>query len=62
MERSEASAPFKDRVAAFARIAREEAAKLPPGVERDQLLLKLQKAETAVELHEWAARAKDGQT
>ena len=32
--------PFQDRLATFAQDARDEAAKLPPGIERDDMLRK----------------------
>jgi hypothetical protein len=42
------------RLAAFAQDARDEAAKLPPGIERDEMLRKASHADTAAHLDEWA--------
>jgi hypothetical protein len=42
------------RLAAFAQDARDEAARLPPGVERDEMLRKVSQADTAAHLDEWA--------
>jgi hypothetical protein len=43
-----------DRLAAFAKDARERASRLPPGVEKDQLLRKAGQADTAAHLDHWA--------
>ena len=45
---------FRDRLASFARAAREKASLLPPGAEKDELLHKAQQADTAAHLNEWA--------
>jgi hypothetical protein len=45
---------FKDRIAAFAKEAIEKASLLPPGAEKDELLLKARRARTASHLDDWA--------
>ena len=45
---------FKNRLASFAQDAREEAAQLPPGAERDDKLKKASRADTAAHIDEWA--------
>jgi hypothetical protein len=45
---------LQDRLAIFAKAAREKAALLPPGTEKDELLRKASQADTAVHLNEWA--------
>jgi hypothetical protein len=45
---------LKDRLASFAKAAREKASLLPPGAEKDELLFKARQADTAAQLHEWA--------
>jgi hypothetical protein len=47
---------FQDRIASFAKTAHEVAALLPPGAERerDELLRKARRADTATHLKEWA--------
>jgi hypothetical protein len=45
---------FKDRLAAFAEDARAQAARLPPGLEQDDMLRKARQADTAAHLAEWA--------
>jgi hypothetical protein len=45
---------FQDRLATFAQDARDEAAMLPPGIERDDMLLKARQADTAARLDDWA--------
>ena len=45
---------FQDRLNAFAQDAREQAAELPPGVQRDDMLRKARQANTAAHLDEWA--------
>jgi hypothetical protein len=47
--------PLQDRLSAFVNAMRARADLLPPGPERDELLKKAKKAETAVEL--WANSA-----
>ena len=39
--------PLQDRLASFAKTARELAALLPPGAEKDELLRKASRADTA---------------
>jgi hypothetical protein len=43
------SIPLQDRLLAFIHAMRERAELVPPGPERDELLKKVKKAETAVE-------------
>jgi hypothetical protein len=45
---------FKDRLALFARAARQEASLFRPGEEKDELLRKARQADTAAHLNEWA--------
>jgi hypothetical protein len=45
--------PLQARLAAFAQDARVEAAKLPPGPEREEMLRKASQADTAAHLDEW---------
>ncbi|WP_245473719.1 hypothetical protein [Bradyrhizobium zhanjiangense] len=49
---------FQARLAAFAQDARDEAEKLPPGIERDNMLRKVSQADTAAHLEEWANSSK----
>ena len=44
---------FPDRLADFAREARERAEELPPSHEKDELIRKARQAETASHLDEW---------
>ena len=46
--------PLTDRLKEFAQDARDKAEKLEPGPEREELLKKARKAETASELEAWA--------
>jgi hypothetical protein len=46
--------PFPERLAQWAKMIREEAARLPPGRERDHLLMRASQADTASDIHEWA--------
>jgi hypothetical protein len=46
--------PLKDRLAAFAAEAREQASLLPPCAEKHELLMKARRAETASHLGDWA--------
>jgi hypothetical protein len=46
---------LKDRLASFARQAREKASRLRPGHEQDALLKKARQADTAAHLDEWAS-------
>jgi hypothetical protein len=48
------SVPFKDRLAAFAKDLREKAAELPAGQQRDELLKRARRANTAAHLDDWA--------
>lgn len=45
---------FTQRLALFAKAAREKASILRPGAERDELLRKARQADTAAHLHKWA--------
>jgi len=45
--------PLRDRLASFAKATREKAASLPPGKERDELLMKARQADTAC--NEWVS-------
>jgi len=45
---------LQDRLLTWTEEVREQAAKLPPGPERDALLKKLRQAETAARLEDWA--------
>jgi hypothetical protein len=49
------SMPLKERLAAFAKEARERAAALPPGLVRDDMLRKARQADTAGHLDDWAS-------
>jgi hypothetical protein len=46
---------LRDKLDAWAKEVREQAAKLPPGPERDALLRKAELAETARHLEDWAS-------
>jgi hypothetical protein len=48
---------LEDRLASFAKEARERAAELAPGTEKDDLLRKARQADTASHLNEWANSA-----
>jgi hypothetical protein len=45
---------LKDRLSAFIRAMRERAALVPPGPERDEILKKAKRAETARDMEDWA--------
>ena len=45
---------FNDRLASFAKAAREKAALLAPSLERDDLLRKARQADIAAKLDDWA--------
>ena len=45
---------LQDRIVAWAKEVRAQAAMLPPGPERDMLLKKVRQAETAMHLEDWA--------
>jgi hypothetical protein len=47
------SVSLNDRLAAFAKDAREKAERLPSGATRDELLEKARQADTASHLNEW---------
>jgi hypothetical protein len=47
------SEAFKDRLASFAKDARERASKLKPGIAQDDLLRKARQADTASHIDEW---------
>lgn len=44
---------FRDRLASFGQDAREKAARLPPGAEKDEMLAKLRHADTASFYNDW---------
>lgn len=46
---------LQDRIIAWAKEVREQATRLPPGAERNMLLKKVEQAETAMRLNEWAS-------
>ena len=52
--RDKQTIPLKDRLASFAREVREKASQLRPGPERDDLLKRAQRADTASHIDEWA--------
>lgn len=57
MERRQRFKPevsLQDRIMAWAKEARAQAAGLPPGPERDELLKKVRQAEVAMHLDDWA--------
>lgn len=43
----------KDRLALFAKTAREKASRLPPGAEKDELFHKARQADTTAHLDDW---------
>jgi hypothetical protein len=45
---------LQDRIVEWAKEIRAQAAQLPPGPERDELLKKIRQAETAMHLDDWA--------
>lgn len=45
---------FKDRLAQWAEEIRKQAAKLPPGTEREAMLKRASHADTAAHLDDWA--------
>jgi hypothetical protein len=45
---------FKDRLAEWAEKIREQAARLPPGSEREEMLKRASRADTAAHLDDWA--------
>jgi hypothetical protein len=46
--------PLQDRLASFAKNIREKASLLPQGPEKDKLLRKARRADTASHLDDWA--------
>lgn len=48
------TASLEDRFSAFARDARAQAARLPAGIEREDMLRKARQAHTAAHLNNWA--------
>jgi hypothetical protein len=44
---------LQDRLSSFAKTAREVAALLPPGAEKNELLRKAREADTTAHLNEW---------
>jgi hypothetical protein len=44
---------LQDRLLTWTEEVREQAAKLPPGPERDALLKKLRQADTAAQMEDW---------
>ena len=45
---------LKERLMVFAKGARKKASSLPPGPERDEMLRKASRADTAAHLDDWA--------
>ena len=45
---------FKDRLAEWAEKIRKQAARLPPGTERDEMLKKTNQTNTTAHLDDWA--------
>ena len=46
---------LQDRIVAWAKEVREQAAALPPGPDREMLLKKVRQAETALHLEDWTS-------
>jgi hypothetical protein len=46
--------PFKDRLTAFAQELREVASSMPAGQNREELLTRARRADTAAHIDEWA--------
>jgi hypothetical protein len=46
---------LKDRLASFAKKTRERASLLPPGTEKDDLLMKARQADNASHLDDWVS-------
>jgi hypothetical protein len=51
--RIEQTTSLKERLSAFAKAARDQAAELPPGVDREALLRRARQADTASHLDDW---------
>lgn len=47
------SATLEERLAMEARLLREEASRLPPGIERERLLRKARQDDTAMHISDW---------
>jgi hypothetical protein len=45
---------LQDRLSAWAKVVREQAVRLPPGRERDDMLKKARQADTSAHLDDWA--------
>ena len=52
--RTKQTIPLKDRLAAFAKEMVEQASLLPPGEEKDDMLRRARRADTASHLDDWA--------
>jgi hypothetical protein len=52
--RDKQTVSLKDRLASFAKEAADKASHLPSGLERDELLKKARRADTASHIDEWA--------
>jgi hypothetical protein len=52
--RTKQTIPLKDRLAAFAKEMVEQASILPPGAEKEDLLRRARRADTASHLDDWA--------
>jgi hypothetical protein len=52
--RVQQSTSLTDRLAAWAKGVRDQADRLPPGPERDELIKKARQADTAAHLDNWA--------
>ena len=52
--RTKQTIPLKDRLAAFAKEMVEQASLLPPGAEKEDLLRRARRADTASHLDDWA--------
>ena len=48
------TAALKDRLLSFAKEVREEASRLGPGPEKDELLKEARRADTAAHIEDWA--------
>jgi len=51
--RLEQTKSLKDRLASFAKVLREKAVVMPPSAEKDDLLRRARRADTASHLDEW---------
>ena len=52
--RQQQTISFKDRLAHWAEAIREQAARLPPGPERDEMIKRASQADIAAHLDDWA--------